>query len=100
MKRYIGVLLLAVLTLTGCSAIDSGEITKKEFTPSYTYTSIMCASYSAKGICTVWLPITNRVADRWKFDLKARDKTGWVNVSQATYDAYRVGDVYHSPKKE
>lgn len=84
--------------LAGCSAISEGTITDKHFRAAYdtTYYMNQCMSYRSDGSCSVSIPVphTAHHPDRWTLDLRAGEKDGWVEVSQATYDMYKIGDYY------
>ena len=97
MKRIVSALLFTVvaLVLVACSPISTGFVTGKTNTPAYTYIQMICASYNSKGFCMTWVPNTIYVPERWKLDLQNGDQTGWVYVSEATYDGIAVGDVFN-----
>mgnify|MGYP000869534679 CR=1 FL=1 len=88
----------AVGALAGCSAISSGTITDKHYRAAYqsSYWTTHCMSYDSEHNCTMSIPVEQKQhhPDRWTFDLRAGDKDGWVEVSQATYDMYKIGDYY------
>lgn len=87
------VALLAVAVLAACSPIQAGRITQKDHEPSYTYSTMYCASYGPKGMCTVWMQQQHTAPEKWRFDIRDNDdKDGWVYVSSDTYDTYQVGD--------
>ena len=91
MKKVIatGVLLLA---LVACSdPPDHGIITAKNHHGAYSWVQMVCAAYN-KGICTVWVPITHHVAERWELCLRSGD--GCRDVDQHPYDRVRIGDYY------
>lgn len=95
MKAKLAVIVTAALLLVGCSSISSGYITAKKYQPAYTYTTQQCASYNAKGVCTVWMPMTHHVDEKFKFDIRNdNQENGWVYVSQGEYDHYQIGDYY------
>lgn len=95
MKAKLIALGALVLILTGCSSISSGYITAKKYTPDYYYTTMQCVSYSAKGFCTVQMPVQHYVSETFKFDLRNDNKdTGWVYVSEYEYNSYEIGDYY------
>lgn len=84
------------LTLSACSSISSGTITKKIDEPGHTVTSVICHLVGKITICT---PYTTYDDEDWRFDLRSGDKTGWVYVSHETFDAYEVGDRYDDKRK-
>lgn len=103
MRRLAAALLAIVVgvTLAACSAISAGYVTEKEYSPAYTYPVTYCSMYSSKGSCMVWMTRQEYVPEKFTLrlvesnDLLDRDaKTGWVNVSEGTYDSYEVGDWY------
>lgn len=65
----------------------------KNYNPSYPVITMMCASYSAQGVCTVWVPITNIIPECWELTLRSGDKTGSVCVDQKEYDSIQIGDL-------
>lgn len=97
MRKKLAVIVATALLLVGCSSISSGYITAKNYEPAYSYMTQQCAAYNAKGVCTVWMPVTHYVDEKFRFDLRNDNKdTGWVYVSRTTYDQYQVGDYYGS----
>jgi len=99
-KKLIGLLtaLIVLLTVAGCSAINSGRVTGKEYETSYTYSTMQCASFGKYG-CTVYVPIFHTEPEHYRLDLKNADKTGWVYVSKQTYDDIHIGDVYTAQRE-
>lgn len=102
-RRVCGSLLALVVAavLTACSSISAGYVTKKEYSPAYFVPVTYCAMFNAKGICVVWATRQDYHPERFTLrliesnDLLDRDaKTGWVTVSEGTYDSYEVGDWY------
>lgn len=85
---------LAMLIITGCSAISTGHITDKVYTAPYDYISYQCYSYDKSGFCTVNMPIMHHVEAQYRFDLAQADETGWVHVNEATFNKYEIGDYY------
>ncbi|MDQ1111199.1 hypothetical protein QE418_000647 [Microbacterium testaceum] len=84
-------LAVALAGLTGCSAISAGTVTDKHSRPGYFYTTTSCRTVNKTTTCTpstLWMPPT------WRLDLRDGEKSGWVNVSNATFDRYQVGEVY------
>ncbi len=100
MKRvaFAGVLLL-VLVLSACSTISTGFVTAKKHTDPYTYTQMMCSAWNSRGFCMVWVPNTIYVPEQWRLDLENDGQTGWVYVSEETYDGINVGDVFNGEEK-
>jgi hypothetical protein len=81
-------LVLAILALTGCSAIHEGTITDKNYRPAFTSTTVI---YCGKG-CVI--PSTTYHPESWTFSLEYGDEDGWVRVAEPTYETYDVGDYY------
>lgn len=97
MKRLSAVGLIALaLLLSACSSISSGIITDKVSEPGHYWTTQQCVSYNAKGVCTVWMPQTHYDDPDWRFDIRDGDKSGWVYVSEDTFNRYEVGDYFSS----
>lgn len=83
MKRGAAVAIVAAaLLLVGCSSIDRGTITEKVHEPQRTY---LC---SAKPI------IFCNDDEDWRFDIRNEDETGWVYVTEETFNEYDEGDFY------
>ncbi len=105
-KRLLaGLMIVGALVLAGCSSIDEGYITKKEYKPAYQTSTIICAAYGKYG-CTVWVPHTNYYPESWWFDIVEADsadggepKTGWVYVGPETFEKYKEGDYYKPDPK-
>ena len=96
MKKTLAAMLLC-LALAGCSSpISSGIITDKTHKEGYYYTTLICGAYSSKGYCTVYIPIQNYSPPVWRFDIREDEQTGWVRVTEETYNSYEVGDYYVS----
>lgn len=91
--------IVAALALSGCSAINAGYITKKEYSPSYTYYVNQCFSYNKDGLCTMNIPQPRTHPESWSFDLKNGDATGWSYVSESMFDAHEVGDWFDASGK-
>lgn len=98
MKRRWAVVPL-VLLLTGCSSIDSGTITNKAHEEARSYYTTQCHHV---GKVTTCYPQYHYDDEDWRFDLREEvdpsdhkePATGWVYVSQSTFDAYDVGDYF------
>lgn len=87
-----------LIVLVGCSAISSGKITKKNHQGEYYTTQLICAGYSQQGSCTTWVPITNYHPPTWWFDISEGKESGWVYVSEYTYNQFEIGDYYEDPE--
>jgi hypothetical protein len=97
MKKIMAISLLftSIFTLSACSPIDSGFITKKSYSAPWQSTEYDCISRDPKtSNCTVQMPRTVHHSASWKFDLKKNDKTGWVSVNEGDYNKYKVGDCW------
>lgn len=94
MKKILVVLIVTVTTLllVACSAINSGTITRKEYTEPYTLTTMQCMAFDASGICTMNMPVTQYYEETFMLNLASGDNTGWVYVNKAQYNAVNVGD--------
>lgn len=94
MKRsmWAGLLVLAVLVLTGCGWQGTGVVTEKTFSPAYDYMSFICGSYNTQGICTVQVPITNHVPESYGYKIR-EDGTGKIHDVTVNYEYWRTHDV-------
>ena len=79
--------LALLLALASCAGPDSGVITEKDSDPASTYVYMQPAGKS-------YIPITQYRPPSWQFLLEDGDGRGWVEVSEATWNAYAVGDYY------
>lgn len=87
--------LFLLIFLVGCaSQINSGYITQKHWSPSYTYFTQQCVAYNQDMACISWIQIPHTMPESYKFDIKSGEKTGWVYVDPVTYGQYEVGDHY------
>lgn len=91
MKKFLPALALLAITLTACSPIKSGTIIEKDYDPPYESTYMMCGMYDSKGLCTVWIPMTNYHPESYNLKLQEGEDTGWRSVSKETYDSYATG---------
>ena len=91
MKKSI-IALAILFVLTGCSHIDSGTITQKVNEPERHY---FITTYCGKG-CFMVIPQFDD--EDWRFDLDNGEDTGYVYVTEQTFDLYEVGDQYTTPK--
>ncbi|AYD86165.1 hypothetical protein SEA_BURRO_22 [Microbacterium phage Burro] len=95
MKVKALTLVVLLLVLTGCSAISQGYVTNKHYSPAYYTYNQVCVSYDTKtGMCKTYMPQQQYHPANWRLDLAYDDETGWVNVSENTFDEYEVGDFY------
>jgi hypothetical protein len=93
MKRLI---LVAALLLAGCSdPPESGVVIRKEHHAAYSWVQMVCYAYDPKtSVCTLWMPHTHHVPERWSLCLRAGDEEGCRDVDQRTYDEFQVGEYY------
>lgn len=91
-KAFLAV--AGALLLTACSGISTGVITDKHHYPSHYTTTYICSGYNSHGMCTVRVPVINRIPDRYTFSLRQGEDTGWVYVSDEEFKSYEIGDTY------
>lgn len=96
LKTKLAVLGIVALTLVGCSAINSGEITSKDYKNAYDIPVSYCMIYKTGGGCQVYGTRYDHYPAQWKFNLKLEDKTGWVYVPESVWNEYEVGDFYNT----
>lgn len=95
LRKVIAVSLIAlVILLSACSSIERGTITSKVAEPGMYMTQQSCAGYNKQGVCTVWVPITTYDDPDWRFDIRNENQTGWVYVTEETFNQYEVGDFF------
>jgi hypothetical protein len=98
MKRTWRTALAAVpvaALLAGCgSGLNHGTITGKQYDPSYTYWTSMCASYSKYGACRISVPVPETEPAEWVLDLRDGKQSGTVDVDEQTWDSARTGQKY------
>lgn len=80
-----------VLALVGCSPISAGTVTRKKFTPSHVISTVICIP---SGKVTICHPQFIPVPDEWTLSIREGDQSGWVDVDEATFDRYEVGDYF------
>lgn len=83
--------LALLLVLTGCSPISRGTVTDKDYAPGHYITTLICLP---AGKTTVCHPQLSWIPDNWTLSIREGKESGWVDVSQSTYDDYKVGDYY------
>lgn len=94
--RRAAVALIALgLALTGCSALSSGEITRKTYEEGHWGSIIICRT---TGKVTNCFPQPVYDDPDWRFELREGEKTGWVHVTEDTFNAYEVGDYFEEQK--
>lgn len=91
---------LALALIGACSNPPSqGTVTSKKFTPSYTWTELVCVSYGKYG-CQMYMPFPHTEPDAWTICLRRdagdtkHDATGCWDTDPGTYQRYGVGDHY------
>lgn len=97
MKKKILAVLAAVVScsavFTGCAgSIKSGTVTDKEYKPEYTSTIYV---HVTKGVI---IPHIIPHDAEYKIELSGEENgekvTGWIYVSEETYNSYNIGDYY------
>lgn len=88
---------LLLLLLTACAGWEGkGIVVEKTHRSGYDYTTMQCTAYTAKGTCSVWMPIVHHVPEAWGY--KVQDsKDGQVHevaASQDDWETHKVGDHY------
>lgn len=86
---------VVVLCAAGCSPISAGTITRKDFTPAHVNSWIWCHPVGKVTICQ---PMTTFVPDEWTFQLVEGEQTGWVDVTEDTFNRYEVGDFFEAAR--
>lgn len=94
MRKLTALVITAAIFLTGCSVISSGTITDKKHSDAYYYPVTYCAIYGKNGICMMYSTRQDYMPASWSFDLAKEDKTGYVRVSESTWNSYDIGDYY------
>lgn len=91
--KVVGLLTIALL-LVGCSAISEGRITDKGHKDAYDIPVSYCVYYNNKGVCGAYGTRYDHYPERWWFDIEDGEKTGWVDVSEAMWNEYKIGEFY------
>lgn len=100
MKKVLATVLVGVaLATSGCTKMVEGHITRKSYDDPDTWTSMQCAAYNSKGICTVYMPVQHYDGPHWSFELngtndKGEPDQGWVEVGADEYNVFGLGDCY------
>lgn len=87
------VLAAAAVLLAGCSSLDHGAVTGKQYEAGYWWTDSICASWGKYG-CQLYIPYQEWQPECWKLDLASGKDTGSVCVDRATWDAKHAGEQY------
>lgn len=99
MKKFLAVLLVLLLLLTGCSSkITEGEVVKKDFTPEHTQVVMVpfCVS-NGKTVTTTLIPYVYHYSDKWAVTIQKYDAetdamlTATYRVTEKVYDAVEIG---------
>jgi hypothetical protein len=88
-KALAGILLLAVLVLTGCGWQGAGVVVEKTHRNSYTYLTLVGK-----------VPVMQRAPESWGY--KVRDNKGEihdVNVNREYWDTHGVGTSFDNREK-
>lgn len=97
MKKLIA-LLASALLLVGCSYITSGTITAKDHKDAYRYSTMQCSMIRSNGTCGAFITTWHDVPEKWYFGLDDGENTGWVSVTQSTYEQFEVGDHFEGKR--
>lgn len=101
-----GLIVLAIFLLSGCGGPEEGRVVDRDFRRAYTdgWWSHDCYSYDNNGQCNLSVPVYHEDyhPDRWRLKLRncggpdgeGECKTGWVTVTQHTFDKTRDGSWY------
>lgn len=87
-RALCGALMAAVLLLSGCSFLDKGVVTGKEYFPASD--TIIPISTGKGGVVMV----PSHQDERWVLYLRDGEKTGEHYVTQKEFDRYNVNDNY------
>lgn len=84
MKKYIAVILMSSVLLTGCSSkITEGEIYKKDYQPEETIMIMTPMIHTnGKSSYTTYIPMFYHYPDRWCIWIKATEKNDEGNMIQ------------------
>lgn len=91
MKKFLPTLALLAIALTACSPIKSGTIIEKDYDPPYQSTYMMCGMYDSKGMCSMWMPMTDQHPESFNLKLQEGEDTGWRSVTKGTYESHEIG---------
>jgi len=96
-----GILLLALMVLTGCGWQGTGVVVEKTYSPGYDYVMFMCSAYNAQGICTVQMPLIQHQPDSYGYVVRdSEGKTHDMTTSKQEWDAHSVGDLFDNREKK
>lgn len=82
--RAILVALLMLVVVTACGHPNEGKIYGKDYKAPYTTSSIYCAAYNTKGVCTLWLPNTQNHPECWRLLIR-NDEDTWTVCTYKEY---------------
>lgn len=103
MKKYIAVILMSSVLLTGCSSkITEGEIYKKDYQPEETIMIMTPMIHTnGKSSYTTYIPMFYHYPDRWCIWIKATEKndegeydTAKYYTTEEVYEECDIGDVF------
>lgn len=82
--------LSVALAACGGPSVTSGKVIDKTYTAAYNQPYVIMVGK---------VPVTEEeyVAADWSIELKDGEQTGWIDVSQSTYDHEHNGDQYTVP---
>jgi len=101
-KSLFVVALSAALLVACGKAVTSGTVTSKNYQPPDTVYEDICVSYDRKGNCAAHTVIPRTQSAVWELCLRddtpkkgvLQPTTGCVEVSQADFERYEVGQHY------
>ena len=91
MKKFLPSLALLAIALTACSPIKSGTLIEKDYQPPYDSTYMMCGMYDSKGMCSMWMPMTDHHPESFNLKLQEGEDIGWRSVTKGTYESHEIG---------
>ncbi len=103
MKKYIAVILMSSVLLTGCSSkITEGEIYKKDYQPEETIMIMTPMIHTnGKSSYTTYIPMFYHYPDRWCIWIKAIEKndegkydTAKYYTTEEVYEECDIGDMF------
>lgn len=103
MKKYIAVILMSSVLLTGCSSkITEGEIYKKDYQPEETIMIMTPMIHTnGKSSYTTYIPMFYHYSDRWCIWIKATEKndegeydTAKYYTTEEVYEECDIGDMF------
>jgi len=100
MKKFVAVFfgLVLALSLSACgSKVYEGQVINKQNTPASSYVTMQCASYNSQGVCTVNMPITHHIPEKWSIEIMGTNTDGEKDttvyrISRDLYEQIDYGD--------